>query len=362
MKKYSAEFFKQKFEILFNKLIIKEGFVDEIKKTRKELGMPIEKGFAESWELAEYLLKNFTKSEEREIIGFSFIRQFENENNARISKENKDDFFKYFEKKYLKGEDGFLTEIAFLTNIIEDHNNLFTSDTLLRETKFFSKLSPIVFRLINKYWGFDLLDEWITVHFVEKYLFLGKNGVNQYIKAKIDCPSCRYIGVDHFSPHGDDMQGQDEGIFSKNYIFKEQVVKRLSWHFNSVFLLIKPYATKEEVLNYIEDNWHWLKEHLLEKNTFYKQLDVNPSKIKKSDFDRNALVYSMYKMSKKDLIKENEDLDIDPSARDYKETIIADILDRKYNIKISPDAVKKIATRFAKSIKLKKEPRDIRDI
>ncbi len=362
MKKYSADFFKKKFKILFNKLLIREGFIDEIKKERKELGIPVEKGFADSLELAEFLLKKFSGSEEKNIIMISFINKFEVEKHIHVSKENKEEFFKYFDENFLRNKDNALMPIAYLLGIIEEHNNLFTSDKLLKETKFFSKLSPIVLTLANKYWGVDLFDEIIAINFIEKFLFLGENGVNQYIEHRVTCPSCRYIGIDHFSPDRCDMQGQKKGVYDKSYIFNKNFVKRLSFHFNSVFLVIKPYATKEEVLNYVEDNWHWLKEHLLEKNTFYKQFDVSPSKIKKSDFDRNAFIYSMYKKSKKDLIKENDDLNIDPSARTYKETIIADILDRKYDIKISSDAVKKAATRFAKSTKLKKEPRDIRDI
>ncbi len=361
MKKYSAEFFEKKFDILFKKLIVKEGFVDEVKETRKELGIPVENGFINSLELAGFLLKKLTKPEKEGVLLSGFIDQFEIENRIRVSEEDREEFFKYFTKNKNQ-KDSSVVIITHFQTIIENHNNLFTSNTLLRETKFFSKLSPIVFRIFNKYWGFDLLDEQIAVNFLEKYLFLGENGVRQYIKEKVGCPSCRYIGVDHFSPDRHDMQGQNEGPFSKNYIFNKKAVKRLSSHFNGVFLLIKPYATKEQVLNYVEDNWNWLKEHLIEKNTFYKQFDVNPSKIKESDFDKNQLIYSMYKLPKKDLVKEFKDQNFDYPPPTYKETIISAILEKKYNIKMSSDAVKKSATRFAKSVKLKKEPRDIRDI
>ena len=46
----------------------------------------------------------------------------------------------------------------------------------------------------------------------------------------------------------------------------------------------------------------------------------------------------------------------------YKEAVISAILNEEHGIIITLDAIKKTATRFAKSIKLKKEPRDIRDI
>lgn len=361
MKKYSAEFFKKKFEILFNKLIIKERFVDEIKEVRKELGIPIEKGFTSSSELAEYLFKKLTKSEKFKVSFFGFIEQYEIENHIHISEKDKEDFINYFLKNKTR-RDNSIVIVNYLQEVIEDHNNLFTSNKPLRETKFFSKLSPFVFKLLNKYWGFDLLDEWIIIHFVEKYLFLGNNGVNQYIKAKIDCPNCRYIGIDHFSPTREQMQGQDKGVFNKNYIFNKNFVKQLSRHFNSVFLVIKPYATKDEVLKYIDDNWNSLKEHLLEKNTFYKQLDVNPSKIKESDFDKNQLVYFLYKLSKKELLKIYKGQENFSNKGIYKETIISAILKEEYNIEMSSDAIKKMATRFAKSIKLKKEPKDIKDI
>src|SRR4030042_3227250 len=98
MKKYSAEYFKKKFEILFNKLIIKEGFVNEIKETRKELGIPIENGFLNSLKLAEFLLNKLTKQEKEKAIFFSFINQFEIENHAQVSEKDKEKFFKYLAK------------------------------------------------------------------------------------------------------------------------------------------------------------------------------------------------------------------------------------------------------------------------
>lgn len=361
MKKYSAEFFNKKFGILFNKLLAKEGFIDEIKEVRKELGIPIENGFINSIELAEFLLKKLTKLEKERVVMLGFIEQFETENRVRVSEKDRDRFFDYFMTNK-KRRDGSLVGITFLKSLVENHNNLFTSNELLRETNFFSKLSPIVFKVFNKYWGFDLLDEQIAVNFLEKYLFLGNNGVRQYIQAKVYCPSCRYIGIGHFSPDRHDMQGQDDGAFSKNYIFNEQAVKRLSIHFNSVFLLIKPYATKEQILNYVEDNWNWLKEHLIEKNTFYKQFDVHPSKIKESDFEKNKLVYELYKLPKKELTKMYKGERDFSGTGIYKETIISAILKEEHGIDMSPDAIKKAATRFAKSTRIKEQPKDIRDI
>ncbi len=361
MKKYSAEFFKKKFEILFNKLTIKEGFADEVKKIRKELNIPVENGFLDSLELAEFLFKKLTKQEKENVTILGFIDQYETENHTRVSEKDKEKFFKYLLKNR-KLKNNHLVGISFFVGIIEDHNNLFTSNTLLRETSFFSKLSPIVFKLLNKYWGFDLLDEWITIHFVEKYLFLGEKGVNEYIKAKISCSGCRYIGIDHFSPNRHDMEGQDEGLFSKKYIFNKNFVKQLSRHFNSVFLVIKPYATKEEMLNYIEDNWNWLKEHLIEKNTFYGQLGVNPSKIKESDFELNKLVYELCKLPKRGLIKMYKGEKDFSATGFYKEMVISAILKEEHGIDMSPDAIKKTATRFSKSTKLRNQPKDIRDI
>ena len=132
--------------------------------------------------------------------------------------------------------------------------------------------------------------------------------------------------------------------------------------FNSVFLIIKPYATKEEVLNYVEDNWDSLKKHVIEKNTFYKQYGVHPSKIKESDFERNRLIYELNKLSKKDLLKRYKG-ERDLSLKNiYKETIIAAILKEEYNASISPEAVKKAAARFDKTSRIKMLPKDIRDI
>lgn len=361
MKKYSTDYFEKKFGILFNKLLVKDGFINEIKQIRKTLGIPVENGFIDPLELAEYFIKKLTKKEQKEATIFGFMEQYDIENKTRLTEDDREKFFQYLAKKKKKQNDPMAIASYFLM-IIDDHSDLFTSHFIFKKNKFISKLSTIVIELMNKYWGFDLLDEHIAVHFIEKYLFLGEYGVRQYIKNKLACPHCRYIGVVHFSPTGLNMKGKNEGIFSKKYLFNEATVKLLSSHFNSVFLIIKPYATKEQVLQYIEDNWNDLKEHLIEKNSFYKQLGVNPSKIKESDFDKNQLVYSLYKLSKKELVKEYKKQENNLTTPTYKESIISSILEKKYNIKMSSDAVKKTATRFAKSTKIKKEPKDIRDI
>jgi hypothetical protein len=136
----------------------------------------------------------------------------------------------------------------------------------------------------------------------------------------------------------------------------------LSQHFNSVFLIIKPYATKELVLQYIEDNWDDLKEHIIEKNTFYKQFGVHPSIIKESDDEKNRLVYELNKLSKKELLKSYKGEQDFSHTGVYKEAIVSAILEEEYDIKMSADAVKKSASRFAKSIQVQKLPKDIRDI
>jgi len=239
---------------------------------------------------------------------------------------------------------------------------MLTKNALFQKNKFLSKLFPKTIKLIRKFWGLDLLDEHIMGHLVEKYLFLGDYGINKYIQQKVACTNCRYIGVNHFSPTRNSMAGQDEGAYGKNYIFNKQTVRLLSLHFNSVFLIIKPYATKEEVLQYVEDNWNDLKEHIIEKNTFYKQFDVHPSKIKESDFERNNLVYELYKLSKKELIKMYKGERDFSGTGIYKETVISAILKEGHGLDMSLDAIKRSATRFAKSTRIKEQPKDIRDI
>ena len=89
---------------------------------------------------------------------------------------------------------------------------------------------------------------------------------------------------------------------------------------------------------------------------------MHPSLIKESDDERNRLIYELYKQSKKDLLKRYKGGDDLSGKGIYKEMIVSSILDYEYAIKISADAVKKTAGRYAKSIKIQQLPKDIRDI
>lgn len=361
MKKYTDDYFNKKYKILFDKLIQKEGFTDDIKKARKELGLP-DSGFNNTQELAYFLINKLTKSQQQSLTFIAFVETYAYKNKIAVTDENKDEITKAFLKTgYEKGA-GMIPMMFQLSKHIEYHHNMLTKYPVFDENKYLSKLYPTVFKLMQKYWGVDLLDDHIIIHYIEKYLFMGQAGIDQYIKSKVSCHNCRYIGVDHFSPNRNNMDGQDKGPYSKDYLFNKQTVEMLSQHFNSVFLIIKPYATKEMVLQYIEDNWDDLKEHIIEKNTFYKQFGVHPSIIKESDDEKNRLVYELNKLSKKELLKNYK------GGRDfnhtgvYKEAIISAILEEEYDIKMSADAVKKSASRFAKSIQVQKLPKDIRDI
>ena len=362
MKKYSDDYFEKKYKILFDKLMQKEGFVDDIKATRKELGLPID-GFANGPELANFFISKLNKAEKRKLTMWAFLRAYEYEQKRFLTEDDKDAFTKAFMKKHKKDDGiGMLAMMVELGHTIETHHNIFTKSLFFEENKYLSKLYKTTFKLMQKYWGVDLLDDQVIFHYIEKYLFMGQTGVNEYIKSKISCHNCRYLGVDHFSPDRNNMDGKDEGPYSKKYIFNKQTVQMLSQHFHCVFLIIKPYATKELVLQYIEDNWDDLKEHIVEKNTFYKQYDVHPSIIKESDDDKNRLIYELNKLSKKDLLKKYKGKKDFSHKGIYKETIVSAILEEEYDIKMSADAVKKSASRFAKSIQVQRKPKDIRDI
>ncbi|MBP6859702.1 MAG: hypothetical protein KBC69_03745 [Candidatus Magasanikbacteria bacterium] len=361
MKKYTDDYFEKKYKILFDKLIQKEGFIDEIKSIRTGLGLPIN-GFENGPELADFLIHKMNKSEQQALTFFAFVDAYAYENKIFITDENREEVIKAFLKKGYKKGIGLLPMMVELGGKIENHNVLFTRYHLFEKNKYLSKLYPTVLKIIKKYWGVDLLDDHIIIHYIEKYLLMGQYGINQYVKGKVACHNCRYIGVDHFSPIRANMQGQDKGPYSKEYIFNKPTVERLSAHFNSVFLIIKPYANKELVLQYIEDNWDDLKEHVIEKNKFYKQYDVHPSIIKESDGEKNRIVYELHKLSKKELLKNYVGEKDFNHKGIYKEVIVSAILDEKYGIKMTSDAIKKSASRFAKSINVQKEPKDIRDI
>jgi len=363
MKKFTAEYFEKKYRILFNKLLIKKGFLEAVKETRTKLGLPKD-GFKNETELAYYFLNKLGKKEKELLTFFVFINDYAYKN--KLNPDNTEDRAKIVEayvKSQMKKQDKNAENIQIIPYLIKnitDHSEMITKHFIFEKNKVFSKLFPETHKLIGKFWSLDLLDEHIMGHFVEKYLFLGNYGVNQYIKNRLACSNCRYIGVNHFSPERHNMKSNE--AFGKNYIFNEATVRHLSIYFNCVFLIIEPYATKEEVLQYVEDNWSDLKEHIIEKNSFYKQYDVHPSKIKESNFERNQLIYELYKQSKKELLKiyqGEEDLSL-PNI--YKEMIISAILKNQYNIDVSADAVKKSATRFAKNTNPEKKMKDIRDI
>lgn len=363
MKRYSTPYFEKKYRILFDKLLKKEGFAVEIKNIRKTLGLP-EDGFDSTPSLADFLLNKMDEEEQRSLEFFSFINEYENKNKIKIKDADRDKVVKTFlkERRSKSKFDVYLGMVMNIGEKVENHSTLFTQYALFSKNKYLSKLSPAVFKLMQKFWGVDLLDDQVIIHYIEKYLFMGTYGVNEYIKSKITCHNCMYLGIEHFSPDRTHMQGHDKGLYSKDYIFNEETVKMLSRYFNSTFLIIKPYATKELVIQYIEDNWDDLKEHIIEKNTFYKQFGVHPSIIRESDEDKNRLVYELNKLSKKDLLKRYKGKKDFNTKGIYKEAIVSAILEEEYGIKMSLDAVKKSATRFAKSISIQKLPKDIRDI
>lgn len=362
MKKYSTDYFEKKYKILADNLIQKEGFKETIERTRQELGLPVN-GLMSTIELAQFLIGKMNKDEQMSLTFFAFIEAYAYENKIFITDENREEIKKAFLKKHGRTKGiGMIPMMFELTKNIETHHSLFTKYPLFEENKYLSKLSLAVTKLMQKFWGIDLLDDHVIVHYIEKYLFLGQLGIDQYIKSKISCHNCKYLGIEHFSPMGVDMEGRDEGIYSKNYILNKNAVKRLSYHFNSVFLIVKPYATKEMVHQYVEDNWDDLKEHIVEKNPFYKQFDVNPTLIKESDDERNRLVYELNKLSKKELLGRYKGSEDFIHRGVYKETIVSAILDEEYGIKMTTDAVKKTASRYSQFIKVHNVPKDIRDI
>ncbi len=360
MKKYSSGYFEKKYKILLDKLLQKEGFLDAIKSSRKELKMP-ENGFSNEAELSYFLIQNMAKKERQTLTWSAFLDKYEYENKVRVTEETMKVPFDKFVKEHKDGT-AMVPMMFQLGEIIISHHSLFTTHFLLKESKKLSKLYESVLQLMKKFWGVDLLDDSVTFHYIEKYLFLGQAGVNQYIKNKVACHNCKYLGIEHFSPDRHNMTGQDEGPYSKNYLFNERTVDMLSRYFNCVFMIIKPYATKEMAIQYIEDNWDDLKEHIIMKNTFYKQYDVNPSLIKESDDEKNRLVYELNKLSKKELLKiYNGQKDFNHSGV-YKEAIVSAILQEEYGIEMTSDAVKKCASRYSQSIKIQKVPKDIEDL
>ena len=103
MKKYSDDYFEKKYKILFDKLMQKEGFVDDIKTTRKELGLPID-GFANGPELADFFISKLSKAEKRKLTMWAFLRAYEYEQKRFLTEDDKDAFTKAFMKKHKKDD------------------------------------------------------------------------------------------------------------------------------------------------------------------------------------------------------------------------------------------------------------------
>lgn len=362
MKQYSSEYFRKKYKILFNKLTAREDFLDEIKKTRKELDVPVENGFSDTLRLAEYFTNRLNKKEKESLTLASFIEQYRIANNISIEEESKDSIMDNFFKEYETGI-SILAIMVFLQNRINNHCVFYTRNDFISviNNKTFSKIFEKELALFFKFVGIDLLDDHIAMQFIEKYLFLGDRGVDAFIESRVACPECKYIGVKEFSPNRMNMDGKDKGPFNDEYVFNKETVKRLSRDFDSVFLIIKPYATKEEVIQYVEDNWGHIKDDIIKKNGFYRQLDVHPAKIKESDMEKNRLIYELYKLSKKDLLKRYKGNNNFNLPGIYKEAIISAILREEYGIDMSSDAIKKNANRFKKN-SINKTIKDIRDI
>lgn len=123
MKKYSADYFEKKYKILFDKLLQKEGFIDDIKKTRKELGLPVD-GFPNGPELAFFFINKFTKDQQHSLTFIAFIRAYENEHKMRISDENRDEVIKAFMKENKKGNGmvPMMVELGELLRILMTRN------------------------------------------------------------------------------------------------------------------------------------------------------------------------------------------------------------------------------------------------
>jgi ribosomal protein S8 len=149
VKKYSDDYFEKKYIILFDKLLQKEGFVDDIKATRKELGLPVN-GFANGPELAFFFINKLTKDQQHSLTFFAFLRAYENEHKMRVSDENREEVIKAFMKEYKKGI-GMVPMMVELGYTIETHHNLFTKYPFFEGNKYLSKLYKSVFKLMQKY-------------------------------------------------------------------------------------------------------------------------------------------------------------------------------------------------------------------
>jgi hypothetical protein len=361
VKKYSKDYFEKRFHLLYEKLVNKENFVETVIKARKLLNIP-EKGFESSFELVEYLISRIPKDEIESHMFYSFCMEYEDKTGLKLKENQFDEFSENFYQKY-KGKYNDTQSIALrYQEDIENHQILFTHSLSILLNDKNIVLKEKVKEIFDFFMEVELLDAHIISHFIEKYLFLGDKGVCNYINKRILCSSCRYYSISHFSPKRYDMQNQEDGPFSGKYFFNKETSRMLSNFFDSYFLFIKPYAQKGEVLSYIEDNWDTIKKDLNEKNSFYKQFEFKPSRLRKSDYKKNRLIYELNKKSKKELLDICIDKQSFPAQGVYKEEIISQILKEKYGWEMSNDAIKKTATRFRKSIKTKKTAKNIRDI
>jgi hypothetical protein len=84
MKRYSREYFEKKYKILAQRLLQKEGFIETIKTTRKELGLP-ENGFGNVPELAYFLIGKMNKSEQRTLTLWAFVEEYAVENKIVVN-------------------------------------------------------------------------------------------------------------------------------------------------------------------------------------------------------------------------------------------------------------------------------------
>jgi len=360
MKKYSKDYFEKKFLLLYEKLVNKEGFIDTIKKTRESLNIP-EEGFESDFELVGYFISRIPKKEIENFIFYSFCFEYVRNTGLELQDEDFEELFDKFYQRQKEVDNIQIISIPYL-KAVEDHLTLFTKSEIVQFNKENKILNKKVTEIFNSFMEVELLDTQIIYHYIEKYLFLGKKGVENYIYKRTLCPNCRYYSVAHFSPDRNDMTNKEDGPFSGKYFLNKDTCRFLSKFFDSYFVLIKPYATKGEVLNYIEDNWDTIKENLKNKNTFYKQFDFSPSRLRSSNLRRNRLIYDLYQKPKKELLEICKNREIFPVTGVYKEDVISQILKEKYDLEMSSDAIKKVVTRYAKSIKTKKTAKDIGDI
>lgn len=260
MKKYSTDYFEKKYKILFDKLLQKEDFVDDIKATRKELGLPTN-GFANGPELADFFISKMNKSEKKKLTMWAFLSAYEYEQKRRLTEDDRDAFTKAFMKKH-KNDDGIgmLPMMIELGQAIDTHHNTFTKYPLFEGNKYLSKLYKTTFKLMQKYWGVDLLDDHIIFHYIEKYLFMGQAGVNEYKKTRDFGLYRTYWGMVRRCKYKSQVSYKyyiEKGIIVewKSYIdFKNDMYESFLNH-------IKKYGKRETTIDRIDSNKNYCKEN-----------------------------------------------------------------------------------------------------